>query len=70
MVKESLASDLTSTTRLTGAGTMISAVTQCIINKGVREIIRDKRYLMVEFIENDQMATRVIILSLDTGYVQ
>ena len=68
--KESLASDLTPTTTLTNAETIISAVTQCTINKGVRMIIRDKMYFMVKFLDNDQMATRIIKLSLDTGYVQ
>ena len=70
LVKESVASDLTPTTTLTSAETTISAVTQCTINKGVRMIVRDKTYLMVKFLDNDQMATRIIILSLDTGYVQ
>ena len=44
LVKEPLASDLTPTTTLTSTKTMISAVTQCAINKGVRMIIRDKTY--------------------------
>ena len=64
MVKESPASDLTPTTTLTSAET-----TQCNINKDVRMIIRDKKYSMVKFLENDQMATRIIILLLDTEYV-
>ena len=33
-------------------------------------IIRDKMYSKVKFLDNDQMATKIIILSLDTGYVQ
>ena len=70
LVKESLASYLTPTTTLTSAEKTISTVTQCIIKKCVRMIIRDKTYLMVKLLENDQMATRIIILSLDTGYVK
>ena len=70
LVKESSTSDLTPTPTLTSAETMISAVTQCTVNKGVRMIIRDKTYSMVKFLDNDQMATRIIIPSPDTGYVQ
>ena len=66
LVKESLASDLTPTTTVTSAETMISAVKQCTINKGVRMIIRDKTYSRVKVLDNDQMATRILILSLDT----
>ena len=65
-----MASDLTLTTTSTSAETMISAVTQCVINKGVRMVIGDNEYLRVKFLENDQMATRIIILLLDTGYIQ
>ena len=62
LVKKSLATDLTPTTTLTRAETTIATFTQCIINKGIRMIIRDKTYSMVKFLENDQMATRIIIL--------
>ena len=68
LVKESSASDLTPTTTLTSTETTIPAITQCTINNDVRMVIRDKTYLMVKFIDNDQMATRIIILLLDTGY--
>ena len=67
LVKELSASDLTPTTTLASAETTISAVMQCTINKGLRMIIRDKIYLMVKFLKNDQMATKIIMLLLDTG---
>ena len=71
LVNESPASDLlTPTMTLTSAETTISATMQFTINKGVRMIIRDKMYSMVKVLENDQMATRIIILSLDTEYAQ
>ena len=70
LVKEPLASDLTPTTTLTSAEILISAVTHCTINKVVRMINRDKTYSMDKFLDNDQIATRIIILSLDTGYMQ
>ena len=50
LVKELLASDLTPTTTLTSTETMISAVTQCTINKGVRMIMRDKMYSIDKFL--------------------
>ena len=33
-------------------------------------IIRDKMYSMVKFLENDNMASRTVVLALDTKYVQ
>ena len=33
-------------------------------------IIRDKAYSMVKFLENDNTASRIVILALDTKYVQ
>ena len=33
-------------------------------------MIRDKIYSMVKFFENDNMASRIIVLALDTEYVQ
>ena len=36
----------------------------------MRKIIRNKMYLMVRFLENDNMAKRIRILALDIEYVQ
>ena len=69
-VKESTASDLTPTTTLTSAETTISTITQGNINKFIRMIIRDKTYLMVKVLENDNMTSRIIVLALDTKYIQ
>ena len=68
-IKELVASDLTPTATLTSAETTISAVTQYTINEGVRMVIRDKMYLMVKFLENNQMATRIIIRSMKSSFV-
>ena len=69
-VKECTASDITQTTTLSSAVTMISTTTQSNISKCIRMIIRDKTYSMVKFLKNDNTTSRIVVLFLDTKYVQ
>ena len=69
-VKELSTNDRSLTTTVMSIETKISTVLQVIIKKGIRMVIREKTYSMVKFLNNDQMATKMIKLSMKCGYMQ